>query len=479
MKQCGWGRKRAKGAGVMAGILAGIFGVFLGCGGCGQGRQNAQDVSGAVPAYQFAPGFGIIAQSPYPVYVLEDENGYAVSKDGVKVELVRGMMQDNALIAELRILDYRKVSRGDDRGADSWIYDIRCFGPGIPDTGYTAERMGTHSENRDTGDSGYRETLAEFCTVSKKIDTEKGLDGYYFQIGGLDEKLDFSWTQAKGYEQIQDMEGAVTHKGRWMLTRAVPAGEKGLAVELYAFSEKNGEQVEPGRINPLSSQKEEITLLGKDKKVYRQMGESLPMVMNQGAEVEYGIDGSDGRIWYFDVPSELQKGSFLLSVPSVTLISSEESRVIILPLNGEEAGTEDVPDRENVPDREILFQEHGLEIVSIEATGGKGTLGPGRGAGGGERTKESQICRLELSGKAAEGGGQMEMVLMRVKTKGASDKAEWLNIMPEKESISDPDLGGRFIFNLPYEKGDDSITFQLWHPYFVWEQSFSLEVSAS
>lgn len=99
----------------MAGILAGIFLVFLGCGGCGQGRQNAQDVSGAVPAYQFAPGFGIIAQSPYPVYVLEDENGYAVSKDGVKVELVRGMMQDNALIAELRILDYRKVSRGDDR----------------------------------------------------------------------------------------------------------------------------------------------------------------------------------------------------------------------------------------------------------------------------------------------------------------------------------------------------------------------------
>ena len=135
MKQCGWGRKRAKGAGVMAGILAGIFLVFLGCGGCGQGRQNAQDVSGAVPAYQFAPGFGIIAHSPYPVYVLEDENGYAVSKDGVKVELVRGMMQDNALIAELRILDYRKDSRGDDRGADSWIYDIRCFGPGIPDTG--------------------------------------------------------------------------------------------------------------------------------------------------------------------------------------------------------------------------------------------------------------------------------------------------------------------------------------------------------
>ena len=470
MKQCGWGRKRAKGAGVMVGILAGIFLVFL---GCGQGRQNAQDVSGAVPAYQFAPGFGIIAHSPYPVYVLEDENGYAVSKDGVKVELVRGVMQDNALIAELRILDYRKDSRGDDRGADSWIYDIRCFGPGIPDTGYTAERMGTHSENRDTGDGGYRETLAEFCTVSKKIDTEKGLDGYYFRIGGLDEKLDFSWTQAKGYEQIQDMEGAVTHKGRWMLTRAVPAGEKGLAVELYAFSEKNGEQVAPGRINPLSSQKEEITLLGKDKKVYRQMGESLPVVMNQGAEVEYGIDGSDGRIWYFDVPSELQKGSFLLSVPSVTLISSEESRVITLPLTGEEAGTEDVPDRE------ILFQEHGLEIVSIEATGGKGTLGPGRGAGGGERTKESQICRLELSGKAAEGGGQMEMVLMRVKTKEASDKAEWLNIMPEEESISDPDLGGCFIFNLPYEKGDDSITFQLWHPYFVWEQSFSLEVSAS
>ena len=275
------------------------------------------------------------------------------------------------------------------------------------------------------------------------------------------------------------MEGAVTHKGRWMLTRAVPAGEKGLAVELYAFSEKNGEQVAPGRINPLSSQKEEITLLGKDKKVYRQMGESLPMVMNQGAEVEYGIDGSDGRIWYFDVPSELQKGSFLLSVPSVTLISSEESRVITLPLTGEEAGTEDVPDRENVPDREILFQEHGLEIVSIKATGGKGTLGPGRGAGGGERTEESLICRLELSGQAAEGGGQMEMVLMRVKTKEASDKAEWLNIMPEKESISDPDQSGRFIFNLPYEKGDDSITFQLWHPYYVWEQSFSLEVSAS
>lgn len=177
MKQCGWGRKRAKGAGVMAGILARIFLVFLGCGGCGQGRQNAQDVSGAVPAYQFAPGFGIIAQSPYPVYVLEDENGYAVSKDGVKVELVRGMMQDNALIAELRILDYRKDSRGDDRGADSWIYDIRCFGPGIPDTGYTAERMGTHSENRDTGDGGYRETLAEFCTVSK-IRERQGMLGW-------------------------------------------------------------------------------------------------------------------------------------------------------------------------------------------------------------------------------------------------------------------------------------------------------------
>ena len=174
MKQCGWGRKRAKRAGVMAGILAGIFWVFLGCGGCGQGRQNAQDVSGAVPAYQFAPGFGIIAHSPYPVYVLEDENGYAVSKDGVIVELVRGMMQDNELIAELRILDYRKNSQRDDRGADSWIYDIRCFGPGIPDTGYTAERMGTHSENRD---GGYRETLAEFCTVSK-IRERQGMLGW-------------------------------------------------------------------------------------------------------------------------------------------------------------------------------------------------------------------------------------------------------------------------------------------------------------
>jgi hypothetical protein len=151
--------------------------VFLGCGGCGQGRQNAQDVSGAVPAYQFAPGFGIIAHSPYPVYVLEDENGYAVSKDGVKVELVRGMMQDNELIAELRILDYRKNSQRDDRGADSWIYDIRCFGPGIPDTGYTAERMGTHSENRENGDGGYRETLAEFCTVSK-IRERQGMLGW-------------------------------------------------------------------------------------------------------------------------------------------------------------------------------------------------------------------------------------------------------------------------------------------------------------
>lgn len=93
------------------------------------------------------------------------------------MELVRGMMQDNELIAELRILDYRKNSQMDDRGADSWIYDIRCFGPGIPDTGYTAERMGTHSENRENGDGGYRETLAEFCTVSK-IRERQGMLGW-------------------------------------------------------------------------------------------------------------------------------------------------------------------------------------------------------------------------------------------------------------------------------------------------------------
>ena len=177
MKHFGWGRRWAERAGGKAGIMAGIFLVILGCAGCGEGRQNAQEASSFVPAYQFAPGFGIIAQSPYPVYVLEDENGYAVSKDGVIVELVRGMMQDNELIAELRILDYRKNSQRDDRGADSWIYDIRCFGPGIPDTGYTAERMGTHSENRDTGDGGYRETLAEFCTVSK-IRERQGMLGW-------------------------------------------------------------------------------------------------------------------------------------------------------------------------------------------------------------------------------------------------------------------------------------------------------------
>ena len=137
------------------------------------------------------------------------------------VELVRGMLQNNEMVAELRILDYRKNRMENDMEAGSRSFDMRCFGPGIPDMGYTAERMGTHSENHDAGDAGYREILAEFCTTSKKIDTEKGLAGYYFQIDGLDENLEFSWTQAKGYEQISDMEGAVRHEDRWMVPRAV------------------------------------------------------------------------------------------------------------------------------------------------------------------------------------------------------------------------------------------------------------------
>lgn len=110
-----------------------------------------------------------------------------------------------------------------------------------------------------------------------------------------------------------------------MVPRAVPAGEKGLAVELYAFSENISEQLIPGRINPLSSQKEEITLLGEDKKIYRQTRESLPMVMNREPEVEYRINGSDGRIWYFDVPAELQRGSFQLSVlPSPSYLQKNQ-----------------------------------------------------------------------------------------------------------------------------------------------------------
>lgn len=61
MKHFGWGRRWAERAGGKAGIMAGIFLVILGCAGCGEGRQNAQEASGFVPAYQFAPGFGIIA----------------------------------------------------------------------------------------------------------------------------------------------------------------------------------------------------------------------------------------------------------------------------------------------------------------------------------------------------------------------------------------------------------------------------------
>lgn len=499
---CGRGKERAKRPGTVAGIIAGIAGillVFLGCAGYGQGRENPRDIMAekgyqegdggrqnevsAVPAYQFAPGFGIIAHSPYPVYVLENEGGYAVTRDGVKVELLCGIMQNNELTAKLRISDYRENRPEDDMGADPRLFDMRFFGPGIPDTGYTAERMGWHRENRDTGDAGYRETLAEFCITSKKIDTEKGLDGYYFRIDGLDENLECSWTMAKGYEQISDMEGVVGHEGRWMAARAVPAGEKGLAVELYGFSENSGEQVIPGRINPLSSQKEEILLLGEDKKVYRQMGESLSMVMNRGTEGEYVINGSGGFIQYFDVPAQLQNGRFQLSVPSVTLISSEESRVVTLPLTGTGAGTEEIPDRE------ILFGEQGLEILSIETTGEKGISGSemdtGKkgtfeseiGASDGRGTGEFLACRLELGALAAKGGRQMEMVLCRVKTKGTTDKDEWLNVMPDQESILAP--GGHFIFNLPYEEGDDSVTFQLWHPYYVWDQPFSLEVSAS
>ena len=94
------------------------------------------------------------------------------------------MLQNNEMVAELRILDYRKNRMENDMEASSRSFDMRCFGPGIPDMGYTAERMGTHSENHDAGDAGYREILAEFCTTSKKIDTEKGLAGYYFQIDG-------------------------------------------------------------------------------------------------------------------------------------------------------------------------------------------------------------------------------------------------------------------------------------------------------
>ena len=94
MKHFGWGRRWAERAGVKAGIMEGIFLVILGCAGCGEGRQNAQEASSFVPAYQFAPGFGIIAHSPYPVYVLENESGYSVSRNGVTVELVRGMLQN-------------------------------------------------------------------------------------------------------------------------------------------------------------------------------------------------------------------------------------------------------------------------------------------------------------------------------------------------------------------------------------------------
>lgn len=476
MKRFVWERRKGrKGPGAAAGIIAGIAGVFLvilGCAGCGRGGQPSREMTaekgyqeGDVPAYQFVPGFGIIAHSPYTVYVLENESGYAVSKDGVKVELLCGIMQNNELTAQLRISDYRENRLEDDAKAGTGLFGIRCFGPGIPDTGYTAERMGWHSENRDTGDAGYRETMAEFCITSKKTDTEKGLDGYYFRIDGLDENLEFSWTPANGYERISDMEGAVEHEGRWMVARAVPAGERGLAVELYGFSENSGEQVIPGRINPLSGQKEEILLLGEDKKIYRQMGESRLMVMNRETEPEYRIYGSDGSIRYFDVPAQLQNGSFQLSVPSVTLISAEESRVITLPLTGKGAGTEDIADRE------ILFGEQGLEILSIETADGKGMSGSETDTG------QFPACRLELGALAAKGGRQMEMVLCRVKTKGTTDKDEWLNVMPDKESVLAP--GGHFIFNLPYEEGDDSVTFQLWHPYYVWDQPFSLELSAS
>ena len=158
---CGRGKERAKRPGTVAGIIAGIAGillVFLGCAGCGQGRENPRDIMAekeyqegdggrqnevsAVPAYQFAPGFGIIAHSPYPVYVLENEGGYAVTRDGMKVELLCGIMQNNELTAKLRISDYRENRPEDDMGADPRLFDMRFFGPGIPDTGYTAERMG-------------------------------------------------------------------------------------------------------------------------------------------------------------------------------------------------------------------------------------------------------------------------------------------------------------------------------------------------
>lgn len=183
------------------------FLVILGCAGCGEGRQNAQEASSFVPAYQFAPGFGIIAHSPYQVYVLENESGYSVSRNGVTVELVRGMLQNNEMVAELRILDYRKNRMENDMEAGSRSFDMRCFGPGIPDMGYTAERMGTHSENHDAGDAGYREILAEFCTTSKKIDTEKGLAGYYFQIDGLDETWNFPGLRPKATSRFRIWKG--------------------------------------------------------------------------------------------------------------------------------------------------------------------------------------------------------------------------------------------------------------------------------
>ena len=53
------------------------------------------------------------------------------------VELVRGMLQNNEMVAELRILDYRKNRMENDMEASSRSFDMRCFGPGIPDMGYT------------------------------------------------------------------------------------------------------------------------------------------------------------------------------------------------------------------------------------------------------------------------------------------------------------------------------------------------------
>lgn len=449
--------------------------------------------------WQLAPGYGICERGEPALYVMDpDASRVRTDEEGVSARLLSAVYQDHVLSVKIETEDHTvtlipqekaetagredsyfcidseeqvygrsafrdKVKREENekreekkRAGETGRETERIYGAGIPDSGFTFDRIRENSNygNRDK-DKYYILTVSEKIISGKRFSVDEPEGIYKLYLKGFEHPLEIAFKRAPSYDSLDDVAGIVSHEGFYGWAQG-SVEEKGLRLRTSTYS-RDGYRIgfRRGRL---------MYTLSDGKTV-----EAIPVpgiAFSPEIEELSGIQPKSSQETMYNIPegSLVKEASLYAERP--VIISPEIADVIEIP----------IPEESGPMDEVIEFRDCRISMRGIKRL--DELYEYGTNPDGGPIMKH--MAYIDVSVEIKDEDKNLYYVSCIQPEADASDIPEnsfsRVYAIPDIKG-ADPENTGELVgIKALYDEGDSVIRLQLSNPGYWWNQEFVLPV---